>query len=111
MWFVFPQLAGLGRSPTARHYAISSLDHARDYLADPLLGPRLRAGCEALLALPGGTSAERVLGPVDALKLRSCVTLFARASGDDEIFRAVLARFYDAEEDAATIRLLEDDPR
>jgi len=112
MWFVFPQLDGLGRSPTARHYAIASLSHAREYLSDPLLGPRLRACCEALLALPPDASAERVLGPIDTLKLRSSMTLFARASGEGgegELFRAVLARFYEGAEDDATIRLLEAD--
>jgi len=107
MWFVFPQLDGLGRSPTARHYAIRSLAHARSYADDPLLGSRLRECCEALLALPGSLTAEQVLGPVDALKLRSSVTLFGRAAGQDELFRAVLARFYEGAEDAATVRLLE----
>jgi len=82
MWFVFPQLDGLGRSPTARRYAIASAGHARAYAADPVLGPRLRESCEALLALPETTGAERVLGPVDAMKLRSCATLFARAADD-----------------------------
>ena len=110
MWFVFPQLDGLGRSPTARHYAIRSLHHARDYLADPVLGPRLRECCSALLSLPDPVDAARVLGPVDALKLRSSMTLFARAADDDEIFRAVLARFYAGAEDEATIRLLGADP-
>ena len=105
MWFIFPQLEGLGRSPTARHYAIASLQHARDYSADAVLGPRLRECCEALLALPDCASAEAVLGPIDALKLRSCATLFARA-GTDAVFGEVLTRFYDGAEDGATVALL-----
>jgi uncharacterized protein (DUF1810 family) len=104
MWFIFPQLDGLGRSPTARRYAIHSLEHARRYLADPLLGLRLRESFQALLDLPESAVAEHVLGSVDALKLRSCATLFARAG--DEGADQVLSRFYDGVEDAATIRLL-----
>jgi len=105
MWFVFPQLDGLGRSPTARHYAIGSLEHARRYLADPVLGSRLRECLGALLELPESTTAEQVLGPVDAMKLRSCATLFAQAA-TDPIFDDVLARFYGGARDDATIRLL-----
>ncbi len=106
MWFIFPQIDGLGHSPTARYYAIRSLDHARRYAADPVLGPRLRDCLQALLDLPDGVGAEQVLGPVDAMKLRSCATLFARAGGDPCLFRDVLARFYAGSEDGATIRLL-----
>jgi uncharacterized protein (DUF1810 family) len=107
MWFVFPQLAGLGRSFTARHYAITSLAHAREYAADPLLGPRLRECCQALLDLPASATAERVLGPIDALKLRSCATLFAHAAIEDAaVFGDVLARFYGGAEDEQTIRVL-----
>lgn len=106
MWFVFPQLAGLGRSATARHYALHSLAEARDYLDHPVLGPRLRACASALLDLPGAPSAEEVLGPVDALKLRSSMTLFARADPDDELFPAVLARYAGGVPDPATDRLL-----
>jgi uncharacterized protein (DUF1810 family) len=105
MWFVFPQLDGLGRSPTARHYAIRSLDHARRYLADPVLGPRLHECCQALLDLPRSATAEDVLGPVDAMKLRSCATLFAQA-GDDAIYGDVLNRFHAGAQDDATIGLL-----
>jgi uncharacterized protein (DUF1810 family) len=93
MWFVFPQLAGLGRSPTARFYAIESLAEARAYLAHPVLGPRLRQCAEALLALPGDDPVA-VLGPVDAMKLRSCATLFARAAEDDPIFGQLLDRYF-----------------
>jgi uncharacterized protein (DUF1810 family) len=104
MWFVFPQLEGLGSSPTARHYAIRSLEHARRYAADPVLGTRLRDCFLTLLALPTGARAEDVLGPIDAMKLRSCATLFARAGLDGAA--ETLSRFYDGAEDAATVRLL-----
>jgi uncharacterized protein (DUF1810 family) len=106
MWFVFPQLEGLGRSPTARRYAIASLEHARSYLADPVLGGRLRAACAALLALPPTATAEAILGTVDAMKLRSSMTLFARAGVPEDPFEAVLGRFYAGAPDEATLRLL-----
>src|SRR5690606_25620250 len=85
MWFVFPQVAGLGHSPTARAYAIADLAEARAYLRHEVLGPRLLACCRALLDLDG-TSAEQVLGPVDAMKLRSSMTLFAQADPGEEVF-------------------------
>jgi uncharacterized protein (DUF1810 family) len=106
MWFVFPQLDGLGHSPTARHYAIHSLDHARRYAADPVLGPRLQECLRALLDLPPAVVIDQVLGSVDAMKLRSCATLFARAGADGSACRAVLSRFYAGEDDATTLRLL-----
>jgi uncharacterized protein (DUF1810 family) len=106
MWFVFPQVQGLGSSPTAQRYAISGLQEAQAYLADPVLGPRLAECCDALLGLRESQSAEAVLGGIDALKLRSCVTLFLRAGGPAERFAAVLDRFYGGEPDAATDRLL-----
>ena len=106
MWFVFPQLRGLGYSPTATRYGIADLQEARAYAAHPLLGPRLVQCCEALLAVDDGLGAVDVLGPVDALKLRSCATLFGRASGEPEVFERVLARFHDGVEDEATLRLL-----
>lgn len=93
MWFVFPQLRGLGRSATALHYGIADLDEARAYLADPVLGSRLREISAAML-LHKGTAPEIILGPVDALKLRSCMTLF-RVAGGDPVFSAVLDAFYD----------------
>jgi uncharacterized protein (DUF1810 family) len=105
MWFVFPQIEGLGRSPTARHYAISGLEEARAYLAHPVLGPRLRESASALLGVPH-RSAEDILGGIDALKLRSSMTLFARAAPDEEVFRTVLDRFYGGEPDPATERRL-----
>ena len=105
MWFVFPQLAGLGHSPMAQAYALSSLQQARDYLAHPVLGPRLRACTAAVLSHPE-RSAEQVMGGIDALKLRSSMTLFARAAPDEAAFREVLDAFYGGEPDARTDQLL-----
>ncbi|HLH65384.1 MAG TPA: DUF1810 domain-containing protein [Solirubrobacteraceae bacterium] len=102
MWFVFPQLEGLGRSEMARRYAISGLDEARAYLRHPILGPRLRACARALVELDGERAAEEVLGSVDALKLRSCMTLFSRADPDEPLFRAVLERYFGARGDPLT---------
>lgn len=101
MWFVFPQLEGLGRSATARHFAVRSLAEARKYLAHPVLGPRLRESAEALLAQPDADPVA-VLGPVDAMKLRSSMTLFARAAPDDPVFPAVLDRFFGGQPDQET---------
>lgn len=101
MWFVFPQLSGLGRSPTAETYAISSLEEARAYLAHDVLGPRLIEAAEAILEHTGRT-AEQILGPVDALKLRSSMTLFARADPGRPVFAAVLERFYAGRPDPLT---------
>jgi uncharacterized protein (DUF1810 family) len=106
MWFVFPQLAGLGSSPTSRRYAIAGPQEAHAYLEDPVLGPRLVSCCEALLGLPADASAEHVLGSVDALKLRSCATLFAQAAPGQPVFERVLARFYAGDPDPVTVRLL-----
>jgi uncharacterized protein (DUF1810 family) len=108
MWFVFPQLVGLGRSPTAQHYAIRSLAEARAYLAHPVLGPRLRAAAAALVTGPDAAagSAEDILGAVDAVKLRSSMTLFRHADGDQSVFGAVLDRFFGGQPDEATDRLL-----
>jgi uncharacterized protein (DUF1810 family) len=104
MWFVFPQLAGLGRSATSRRYAISSLDEARAYLAHPTLGPRLRE-CAAVVAAsrPG---AEAIFGGVDAQKLQSSMTLFLRAAPDESVFADVLRQHFDGHPDAATDGLL-----
>ena len=106
MWFVFPQVAGLGHSPTAKHYELAGLAEARAYLGHDALGPRLLECCRALLALDGGTTAEQVLGPVDAMKLRSSMTLFARADPDERIFSEVLDRFFDGAPDERTLALL-----
>ena len=101
IWFVFPQVAGLGRSEMSRIYSIGSLAEARAYLAHPVLGPRLRESAAAVLATRG-RSADEILGSIDAVKLRSSMTLFLRADPDEPAFRAVLDRLYDGRPDAAT---------
>src|SRR5262245_25145389 len=93
IWFVFPQVAGLGRSSMSQHYAIASLDEARAYLAHPLLGPRLRE-CAELLLRTTNRSAEEILGGIDAVKVRSSMTLFHRADDDEPVVVRVLERFY-----------------
>jgi uncharacterized protein (DUF1810 family) len=105
MWFIFPQLAGLGRSPTAQRYAIVSLDEARAYLAHPVLGARL-CECAAALLAHAGRAPEAVLGAVDAMKLRSSMTLFDRAGGGAGPFATVLNAFFAGARDEATLRLL-----
>ena len=105
MWFVFPQIAGLGRSETARFYAIGSLDEARAYLDHEVLGPRLVESAKALLEI-GSSDAEAVLGSIDAMKLRSSMTLFARADPEQPAFTQVLERYFDGRADSATDRLL-----
>ncbi|MCU6454903.1 DUF1810 domain-containing protein [Sphingomonas sp. A2-49] len=106
MWFVFPQIAGLGHSAMARTYAIADLAEARAYLAHPVLGPRLIAATAAAVAAAG--DAEAIFGPVDAMKLRSSMTLFAAAADDDDApFVAALARFFAGIRDPATIALLD----
>ena len=105
MWFVFPQIAGLGQSPTAVHYGIRGLDEARAYLAHPVLGPRLVECADALTGLDS-TDPVEVLGGIDAVKLRSSMTLFSRAADDQGTgrqFSAVLDRYYGGEEDPATL--------
>ena len=104
MWFVFPQLRALGRSATAQHFGIVDLDHARAYLAHPVLGARLREVCDVLLGLTG-TTAHAVLGSPDDMKLRSSMTLFAAADPDEPRFPAVLAQWYDGP-DPRTVELL-----
>ena len=105
MWFVFPQIAGLGRSATAQHFAISGPDEARAYLDHPALGPRLVECARALVEL-AGSDPVAVLGSVDAEKLRSSMTLFAHADPDEPVFRTVLDRYFDGTEDAGTTRRL-----
>jgi uncharacterized protein (DUF1810 family) len=109
MWFVFPQLAGLGRSATSQHFAIVGVDEARAYLAHPVLGSRLRM-CAGILAEHKGHDAATILGTLDALKLRSSMTLFLRADPDESLFQAVLDRYFDGQPDPATDRLLRNDP-
>jgi len=101
IWFVLPQIAGLGRSSTSQHYALSGLSEARDHLAHPVLGPRLVEFARALLDLPGD-DAVAVLGPIDAVKLRSSMTLFSRAGGYP-VSRDVLDKYFAGAEDDATL--------
>ena len=106
MWWVFPQVAGLGQTPTSRSYAIADLAEARAYAAHDVLGPRLRECCRALLDLEG-VSAEEVLGGIDATKLRSSMTLFALADPEEPVFAEVLDRFYGGARDERTVALLD----
>jgi uncharacterized protein (DUF1810 family) len=105
MWFVFPQVAGLGQSPTSQRYAISALDEARAYLRHPVLGPRLAEAARVLTERPGG-DADQVFGGLDAQKLRSSMTLFHRAAPDDPVFGQVLTQYFGGQADATTDRLL-----
>ena len=107
MWFIFPQLAGLGRSPTAQHYAIRDLDQAKRYLADPILGSRLRQDVRLLVGHEDKSALE-ILGSPDDLKFRSCLTLFAQAtsnSADRMLFEQALHQFYEGP-DPRTLQLL-----
>mgnify|MGYP001097753526 FL=1 len=108
MWFVFPQLAALGRSATARFYGIASKAEALAYWLHPVLGPRLRH-CTRLVLATRASSAHALFGSPDDLKLRSCMTLFAAVAGEEPAFTQVLERFYAGEPDAATLALLGDD--
>jgi uncharacterized protein (DUF1810 family) len=101
MWFVFPQVAGLGRSAAAQHYALTGVDEARAYLAHPVLGPRLRECARALTELDG-TDPVAVLGGVDAQKLQSSMTLFAAAAPDEPVFSAVLDQYFAGAHDPGT---------
>jgi uncharacterized protein (DUF1810 family) len=105
MWFVFPQVEGLGSSPTAQHYAISGLDEARAYLAHPVLGPRLVESARAVVETTG-RSAREIFGYPDDLKLRSSMTLFAQAMPDEPVFQQVLDRYFDGEPDPSTLARL-----
>jgi uncharacterized protein (DUF1810 family) len=107
IWFVFPQLTGLGRSDMARFYGLASIDEARAYLAHPVLGIRLHACVDALLAIED-RSAEEILGSIDAMKVRSSMTLFHRADPEDPAFRAVLELWYRGTPDPMTDELLGD---
>ena len=101
MWFIFPQIAGLGYSPASRTYAITSLDEARAYLAHPVLGARL-IDCAAILTGLAGRTAEQIFGEVDAMKLRSSITLFMHAAPREAVFRQVLDQYFGGEPDSAT---------
>ncbi len=104
MWFIFPQLRGLGRSATAQYYGIADLSEARAYLADPVLGPRLTACAQALLGHKGA-APDAILGPVDAAKLRSSATLFEAAGGGPE-FATLLEMFYGGRRCTRTLEML-----
>ena len=101
MWFVFPQIAGLGQSPMSRRYAISSLAEAKAFLEHPILGPRLIESA-AIVAHTEGRSAEQIFGSIDAQKLRSSMTLFLRAAPDEPVFSQVLEHYFDGQPDPAT---------
>jgi uncharacterized protein (DUF1810 family) len=105
MWFIFPQLDGLGHSAMARRYAIASLAEAQRYIAHPLLGPRLET-CSALVLAVEGASLDLILGPPDDLKFRSSMTLFARAAPEKTVFDACLRKYFDREPDPRTVALL-----
>ena len=106
IWFIFPQLAGLGRSEVSLFYAIGSLDEARAYLDHPVLGPRLRECVGAILAVPSGVTADAIFGSLDAMKVRSSMTLFHRAAPDEPLFVDVLERLYRGMADPSTDELL-----
>jgi uncharacterized protein (DUF1810 family) len=105
IWFIYPQLVGLRRSELSRFYGIESVEEARAYLEHPVLGPRLRECVSAVLATSGAT-AEAIFGSLDAMKVRSSMTLFHRAAPDEPLFVEVLERFYGGVEDQATDALL-----
>ena len=107
MWYVFPQFAGLGFSPTSVRYSIRSRDEAEAYLRHPVLGPRLVECSESLLRVEG-SSAREILGSPDDLKLRSSATLFAAVSPKDSVFERLLDRFFEGRRDERTLQLLED---
>ena len=104
MWYIFPQIQGLGFSPTAQYYAIRDLQEARDYLAHPVLGARLKEISSALLDL-NGLSASEIFGYPDDLKLRSSMTLFRMADLNEPVFLEVLEKYYDGKPDARTVEL------
>jgi len=105
MWFVFPQIQGLGRSPTAQRFAIASRAEAEAYLQHPVLGPRLRA-CTRLVNETAGRSIEAIFGHPDYLKFRSSMTLFAHAAADNEVFVAALRKYFGGEYDPLTLARL-----
>ena len=105
MWFIFPQITGLGHSAMAQRYAISSLSEAKGYLAHPILGPRLRE-CTRLVVQVDGKSAYDILGSPDDMKFHSCTTLFARAAPQEQIFLDALEKYFGGAEDQATVARL-----
>ena len=105
MWYIFPQIAGLGQSSNARYYSIRDLEEAREYYAHPVLGQRLREISGVLLDLRGSDPVA-VFGGIDSMKLKSSMTLFAVAAPDDPLFQQVLDKYYGGEQDALTLRIL-----
>lgn len=105
IWFVFPQIQGLGHSAMAQQFAISSLDEAKAYLQHPVLGPRLRE-CTQLALDVNGRSAEEIFGYPDHLKFRSCMTLFLTATTDNKLFKAALLKYFDGKPDQLTLDIL-----
>lgn len=108
MWYIFPQFAGLGMSPTSKRYAIKSIEEAKNYLNHPILGPRLIRCAEAALRIER-RSAHDVFGSPDDLKLKSCATLFASVSPADSVFAQLLDKYFDGEPDGDTLRLLKNE--
>ena len=106
MWYIFPQMKGLGRSETARYYAIEDMEEAKAFLAHPYLGGNLRRACRALLGLAANDPLA-VMGRPDDWKLRSCMTLFEAAAPEEEIFARVLEKYYGGKRDEATLKILE----
>jgi len=102
IWFIFPQIAGLGHSAMAARFAMANLEEASAYLAHPVLGPRLRECCELMLKA-GEKSVEQILGPPDDMKFRSSMTLFSRATSDNAVFNACLEKYFDGIPDSATL--------
>ena len=105
IWYILPQMRGLGMSSMSSRYGVGSLDEATAYLAHPVLGPRLRQCVEAV-AVHKGMSASQILGSLDAMKFRSCLTLFAEAEGPDSVFARALGQFFDDQRDPRTLELL-----
>ena len=106
MWFIFPQIKGLGHSPLANKFAMSSLQEAKEYLKHPILGARLRE-CSRLVTILEGRSIDQIFGHTDSLKLRSSMTLFAHATPDNEIFKDALQKYFGAESDPLTLERIE----
>ena len=102
MWFIFPQLEGLSSSSTSRKFAISCLEEAVAYIEHRILGPRLRQ-CTELINATSGRTIKRILGHTDSLKFQSCMTLFARATKDDSVFKDALQKFYEGQQDQVTL--------
>jgi uncharacterized protein (DUF1810 family) len=105
MWFIFPQIAGLGQSPMSIRFAIASLDEAKAYLAHPVLGPRLRE-CARLALDVEGRNAREIFGSIDEMKFRSSMTLFAQAAPDEDVFLACIDKYFAREPDPATLARL-----